>query len=116
LWVYQIGTGLLTGDGVIPLTEQSWFEGSPGDGIPSDPYGHIHGRAFGVDIAGSFTATWVLHDTQTGATGLLDSTSFTSSFTAAAVPEPASLLLLAMAAGGMLAREKYRRLRRICRD
>jgi hypothetical protein len=98
LWVYQICTGFLAGNGEISLTELQWFEGSPEDGIPSDPYGHIHGRTFGIDTAGSFTATWILKDTQSTASGLLDSDPFTSSFTAAPVPEPATWLLLAAGA------------------
>jgi hypothetical protein len=106
LWVYQIGTGFLLGDGRISLTEQAWFEGSPADGIPSDPYGHIHGRMFATDTAGDFTATWTLRDTQSSTTGLLDSAAITSTFTAAAVPEPATWLLLALGAAALWARTR----------
>jgi hypothetical protein len=106
LWVYQIGAGFLLGDGRISLTEQAWFEGSPGDGIPSDPYGHIHGRMFATDTAGDFTATWMLSDTQSATTGLLDSAAITSTFTAAAVPEPATWLLLALGAAMLGARTR----------
>lgn len=93
-WIYQIGTGFLLGDGQITLTQPSYYAGSPGNGIPSDPFGHIHGRTFGVDAAGDFTATWILQDREAGATGLLDSAPFTSDFSAAPVPEPSTWLLL----------------------
>lgn len=85
-WIYQIGAELLEGDGVIALTEMSWFEGEP-----SDPFGHIHGRTFGVDLPGEYTVTWKLHDTQSGGTGLLDSSNFTATYLA--IPEPATWLL-----------------------
>jgi hypothetical protein len=106
LWVYQIGTGFLLGDGRISLTEQAWFEGSPEDGIPSDPYGHIHGRTFATDTAGDFTATWMLRDTQSATTGLLDSAEIASTFSAAAVPEPATWALLMLAAAGWWVRKR----------
>jgi len=106
LWVYQVGTGFLLGDGRISLTEQAWFEGSPDDGIPSDPYGHIHGRMFAMDTPGDFTATWMLRDTQSATTGLLDSAAITSTFSAAAVPEPATWALLTLAAAGWWVRKR----------
>jgi len=92
--VYQIGTGWLSLDQPIQLTENSWYAGSPGDDIPSDPYGHIHGRMFAVDTAGTYTASWVLHDVYSGTTGLLDSDVFTQIFTAEAVPEPSAYILI----------------------
>lgn len=110
-WIYQIGTGFLGGTGSISLTETSWFEGSPEDGIPSDPYGHIHGRTFGADTSGTFVATWVLRDTYSSTTGMQDSTLFTTTYTAAAVPEPAMGMLLLVGAAAL----GWNRLRRTSR-
>jgi hypothetical protein len=109
LWVYQIGTGFLSGNGKITLTQQSYFEGDPLGGIPSDPFGHIHGRTFGVDASGTFTATWILHDTQNSTTLLLDSDAYATTYTAVPVPEPAALSLLGLAAAWMILRAGLRR-------
>ncbi len=87
-FVYEIGTDLAT-PLTINLTESSWFNGTP-----SDPFGHIHGRMFGVDTAGDYQIEWVLKDTRSGAGAMLDSDIFTQSFTAAAIPEPSTWLLL----------------------
>jgi hypothetical protein len=97
LWVYEIGEGgnggsFLLGDGKIDLTEDVWFE----DPILSDPYGHAHGRTFALSTSGNFTATWILQDREAGTTGLLDSAPFTSTFTAAAIPEPGTLFLASL--------------------
>jgi hypothetical protein len=108
LWVYQIGTGFLSGNGKITLTQQSYFEGDPLGGIPSDPFGHIHGRTFGADASGTFTATWILHDTQNSTTQLLNSDAFTATYTAVPVPEPAALSLLGLAAAWMILRARLR--------
>jgi len=110
LWIYQVGTGFLSGNGKITLTQQSYFDGDPLGGIPSDPYGHIHGRTFGTDAAGTFTATWILHDTQSTATQMLDSDAFTAAYTAAPVPEPAVGFLLC--AGGIWLLLRQQRSRR----
>lgn len=101
-WIYQVGTGFLTGAGAIALTEQAWFEADP-----SDPYGHIHGRRFAVDMPGTFTATWLLQDLNGATTGLLDSDAFTATYVA--VPEPAAWGLLALGGGALLARRARRR-------
>jgi hypothetical protein len=98
-WVYQVGTGFLFGDGTIALTEQAWFEADP-----SDPYGHIHGRRFGVNMPGTFTATWVLQDLHGATTGLLDSDAITTTYTA--IPEPGTWGLLALGAAALLVRRR----------
>ncbi len=107
-WTYQIGTGLVAGDGAFDLTEMSWFEGVPEDAYPSDPFGHIHGRMFATDTAGEFTATWVLVDAEGENTGLLDSLPFTSTFSAAAVPEPGTVVLVGLGIAGLCLRRRRR--------
>lgn len=88
-WIYQIGFGgFLTGDGTITLTETAWFEDTP-----SDPFGHIHDRVFGVDLPGEYTVTWRLHDLHGDITGLLDSDTFTATYVT--VPEPSVCFLVA---------------------
>ena len=89
-WVFEIGTGFTVGTGQIQLTEDGWFNADP-----SDPYGHIHGRTFGVNMAGIYTATWILRDLNTGTTGLLNSDQFTATYNA--VPEPGTWALMACA-------------------
>ncbi len=103
-WVFEVGTGFTSGTGRINLTENSWFTLDP-----SDPYGHIHGRTFGVDMAGVFTATWVLRDLNGATTGLLDSDPFTATYNA--VPEPSTWMFLGCA-GVLLVVTRRRFLRR----
>jgi len=89
-FIYEVGRGWVT-EATIYLTED-YYE------TPSDPYGHVHGRMFAVDTAGDYTVSWRLHDNYSATTGLLDSDVFTQSFTAAAVPEPSTYLLLGVGA------------------
>lgn len=89
-FVYEIGTEL-TSPLTINLTDNLWY-----NALPSDPYGHLHGRMFAVDMAGDYEIEWVLKDMRPGAGAMLDSDVFTQSFTAAAVPEPSTYFLLAV--------------------
>ncbi|MEO6053537.1 MAG: PEP-CTERM sorting domain-containing protein [Chthoniobacterales bacterium] len=89
-WVYQVGTGFLnSGTGTIQLTDSAWFASDP-----SDPFGHIHGRMFALDMVGEYTATWFLQDTESATTGLLNSDSFTMNYSVESVPEPSTYALL----------------------
>lgn len=102
LWVFEIGTGFIAGDpatrGVIRLTDDQWFAADP-----SDPYGHYHERTFGVNMAGTYTVQWVLRDTE----GLMqDSEIFSTTYEAAAVPEPSVTALGLLAACAVLGRRK----------
>ncbi len=94
---YQVNTGLTLGTGIWNLTDLAL---TVGDGVtpsptgvnnpPTDPYGHIHGRSFTVDMPGEYTVRYILHD----ASGIqADSAPFVVSYSA--VPEPGTIALLA---------------------
>ncbi len=78
------------GDGVNPTSTPNGT-GTPGNVTAvTNPFGHIHGRVFTADQEGTYTVNYVLHDL---AGNQADSAPF--SVTYSAVPEPASLALLA---------------------
>jgi len=93
---YKVGSGLTLGTGIWDLTDLTL---NVGDGVtpnptginnpPVDPYGHIHGRSFTVDMPGEYTVRYILHD----ASGTqADSAPFVVSYSA--VPEPGTIALL----------------------
>ncbi|HEY8901692.1 MAG TPA: PEP-CTERM sorting domain-containing protein [Chthoniobacterales bacterium] len=79
----------------------------PGD----DPFGHVHGRQFSVDQAGTYTATFQLFDTSTNGPGggPLHAASDTFQMSFVAVPEPGVLALFAIGAVGAILGGRLRR-------
>lgn len=81
-------------------TSPLWFNLSQGNAAPGeDPYGHVHGRRFSVDIAGTYFVTFRLYDTSTngpdGGPIHTPSDLFTMRFDA--VPEPSTWILIGFA-------------------
>lgn len=109
-WTYGNGLfnlsdpALLVGDGVNdgigePPTAMNGTSGA-------DPYGHIHGRSFTVDVPGEYRVGFVLHDAN-NVVG--DSAPFTVSYNA--VPEPHEWVGLALGGAACLAAARRRRRR-----
>jgi len=89
-------TGTTGGTGLIPLTEDAFYERTP-----SDPYGHSHGRRWVATAPGTYTVTFALVNTGTGTLNSADNLDtdqqyFTLTWTV--VPEPSTVILLAIAA------------------
>ncbi len=97
------------GEATSPLLR---WDLSENDGLPGeDPFGHIHGRQFSVDQAGTYTVTFQLFDTSTNGPdgGPLHLPSDTLQMTFVAVPEPAISILVAIGAGGAMLVARLRR-------
>lgn len=93
-------------------TNQYRFSLSEGFDAPGeDPYGHIHNRAWSVDIPGTYTIGFTLVDTshQGPGGGPVHTASQTYYYTFQAVPEPNSAALLAVGAGGLACVRRRRR-------
>jgi hypothetical protein len=90
-------TGMTGGTGQIALTEDSFFEADP-----SDPYGHYHGRRWVATAPGTYTVKFALVNTETGTMNSVDNEDHTDqqyfTLTWTVVPEPSTVLLLAVAA------------------
>lgn len=103
---FTLAVGQSGGTSSFPLTEEVYFAL-----IPSDPYGHIHGRQFAVNLPGTYTVTWALGNTQPNGTGSSlqnpDEGLRTFTQTFVAVPEPRVAALFA--AGALLLGMRCRR-------
>lgn len=77
---------LSVGDGVSPTPTGT-------NNPPTDPYGHLHGRSFTVDTAGSYTVTYLLTDASGNQP---DSAPFVVDYST--VPEPGVVALFVLAA------------------
>jgi len=62
---YVIGVGDTPTDFLFALSDPSNGAGVPG----GDPYGHMHGRRYGVDKPGTYTLGWKVVDLSTNGTG-----------------------------------------------
>ena len=92
---YSLGVGSSVASGnLFELTDATLGAGTPG----ADPYGHIHGRRFAVDLPGSYQVGFRIVDTSVngigGGTIQSDSQLYLLTYTTV-VPEPTVVSLLA---------------------
>ncbi len=94
-----LATGSVTPSMLWPLSDASLGAGQPG----ADPFGHLHGRRFTADVAGTYTVGFRLFDTSMNGAdgGPIHAPSETLFINFAAVPEPGPAALLALAALGL---------------
>lgn len=89
----SLSSGTTTPSGLWPLSDAALGAGTPG----GDPFGHLHGRRFTVDVPGDYTVSFRLFDTSVNGAdnGRIHRPSdpFSISFRAQAVPEPTTLAL-----------------------
>jgi hypothetical protein len=92
---YSLGVGSSVGSGnLFELSDDTLGAGDPG----ADPFGHIHGRRFAADVAGSYQVGFRIVDTSVNGFGggpiQADSQLYLITFNAVAVPEPATAAML----------------------
>lgn len=98
---YGLGVGsFVTSGNLFELSDDTLGAGDPG----ADPFGHIHGRRFAADVAGSYQVGFRIVDTSINGIGggpiQSDSQLYLMTFNAVAVPEPT---VLSLVAGGVIA-------------
>lgn len=96
---FSLGVGNSVASGnLFALSDASLGAGSPG----GDPFGHIHGRRFAVDLPGSYQVGFRIVDTSVNGLGggpiQSDSQLYLVTYTAI-VPEPTVVALMAAAVG-----------------
>ncbi len=97
---------LTLASGIMP-TSLLQFNLTEGNGAPTpgdDPFGHVHGRRFSADVAGSYFVTFRLYDVSTNGPGSGPIHSPSDSFTLRfdAVPEPSTWVLIGIALSVLL--------------
>ncbi len=107
---YNLGVGQsVTSGNLFELSDDTLGAGNPG----ADPYGHIHGRRFAVDVPGTYQVGFRIVDTSVNGFGggpiQSDSQLYLLNFTA--VPEPAAAALMAtgLTAAAIALRRKLRK-------
>ena len=97
----SLAVGASSPSALWALSDASLGAGQPG----ADPFGHLHGRRFTVDVEGDYTIGFRLFDTSTNglAGGPIHAVSdiFLLNFQGATVPESSTLALLSVASGGL---------------
>lgn len=97
----SLAVGASSPSALWALSDAGLGAGQPG----ADPFGHLHGRRFTVDVEGDYTIGFRLFDTSTnglaGAPIHAMSGVFLFNFQGVTVPEPSTLALLSAAASGL---------------